>query len=456
MDGSPPRKSANTEKEMTIPASLTQIDLETFRDVKRVKHVIFAPGSKLRNLPTGAFVRFSSLKSICIAASIEVIESYCFVEEGRGTFVAPTNSKLKQVRFEPGSKLREIKPEAFWGCCSLRTICLPRSVELITGATFSGSGLHRIEFAPQNRFFQLREGFVMDATNTKIVRYCDLKSEVTIPDDIETIGEACFSRWSSLTRITFGPKSRVSLIESSVFRACSGLKSIVIPSSLVSLGTRAFSRCQELSEISFEPDSHLVRIGSFAFFDCSLLASIAIPSSVEVLEEFCFIDCRKLNAITFTPDSKLTRIQAGAFVNCSLESFTIPSSVEFIDKCVFELCWSLSKLIFSVPCQLRELLSLPPTWLGFHDIPDSVEELALPMDRTDPFAYELSFGDESKLKQVRTDFVESFMLVGWDVPGRSLLRISPRSLKALRSNLEFESPPVGEPDAVVGMPSPKL
>jgi hypothetical protein len=267
---------------------------------------------------------------------------------------------------------------------------------------------------------------------------------VTIPDSIETIGEHCFSRWPSLTRIAFGSHSKVSLIELSAFCECPNLKSIVIPSSLVCLGADAFSCCEALSEISFESDSQLVRIRRVAFCDCSLLASITLPSSVEVLEEFCFLGCEKLKTIAFTPDSKLSRIQLGAFVDCSLESFTIPSSVEWIEKRVFEHCWSLSELVFSVPCHLRELLSFPPVWPGFHYIPDSVERLAL--DLPDHCVYELHFGNQSKLKQVQTYFVASILEVNLDVAGRSLLRVSTRSLKDFRSNLEFESQPVGEGD----------
>jgi hypothetical protein len=43
-------------------------------------------------------------------------------------------SKVETIRFEEGSKLREIEPGAFSNCHSLRKLLIPASVEKMRGA----------------------------------------------------------------------------------------------------------------------------------------------------------------------------------------------------------------------------------------------------------------------------------------------------------------------------------
>jgi hypothetical protein len=300
----------------------------------------------------------------------------------------------------------------------------------MTGASLPTSRECVIEIEPGNPFFPMKDGFLMDSNETIVVRYFGDGCEVTIPENISVIGDSCFTDCDSIAGVDFGPISAISLIDARAFQRCHGLKSITIPSSVVQLAKYSFFVCESLACLAFEPNSQLKSIGKNAFGDCTLLKSIDIPSSVERLGRICFSCCEALTAVNFASDSKLVEITA-AFLECvSLKSFVVPSVVEIIDESSFENCVSLTELIFAPPSHVRQLLSLPPVWPGWHEIPDSVEELAIWIDRDTPSSYRLTFGPESKLKRLRP--------MRWRVLGRSFLQVSSRSLKSLRLNLEFD------------------
>jgi hypothetical protein len=73
--------------------------------------VKFKPGPQLSELESGTFCRFESLRSIGIAASVEILRVDCFMgADGSEAF------RLETVTFEAGSKLREIETGAFFRC----------------------------------------------------------------------------------------------------------------------------------------------------------------------------------------------------------------------------------------------------------------------------------------------------------------------------------------------------
>jgi hypothetical protein len=92
---------------------------------------VLKAGSQIRRLESCTFPQNCSLRSICIAASVEFI--------ARSSFIAldPAHSRLISdlsiVTFEAGSKLREIEAGAFSGCPMLKRMCIPASVERMTG-----------------------------------------------------------------------------------------------------------------------------------------------------------------------------------------------------------------------------------------------------------------------------------------------------------------------------------
>ena len=96
--------------------------------------------------------------------------------------------------------------------------------------------------------------------------------------------------------------------------------SVTIESGVTSIGAHAFEDCNNLNSIKMS--SKVKRIGAAAFNNCTALTSVDIPKSV-------------------------TDIAEKAFANCSnLVSVEIPYNVVFIGNCVFEGCSSLTDITF--------------------------------------------------------------------------------------------------------------
>jgi hypothetical protein len=158
MDGHPGTQASNSaphnilpdsdSKTIVIPASLTVLTKDFFQNPESVDVVTFEAGSQIRRLESGTFAHCISLTSICIAASVEFLDTKCF----RVTYDR-SRTPLKTVTFEAGSHLREIAPDAFSGCLRLERICIPASVEKLGALSFPALPLFQIEIEHSNPYF---------------------------------------------------------------------------------------------------------------------------------------------------------------------------------------------------------------------------------------------------------------------------------------------------------------
>ena len=165
--------------------------------------------------------------------------------------------------------------------------------------------------------------------------------EITLPDNLSTIGDAAFAN-------------------------CKSLNSIILPENIVSIGDSSFMNCKALSTLLFEPNSKLQIIGGNihaealkdgygkldaygAFTNCTLLTSIQIPISVIEIECAAFYNCTSLNSVIFEEGAHINTIGGGgiypyygesygggAFSKCiSLQSIDIPQSITKLEAFAF-------------------------------------------------------------------------------------------------------------------------
>jgi hypothetical protein len=156
-----------------------------------------------------------------------------------------------------------------------------------------------------------------------------------------------------------------------------------------------------------------------------------MPSSLQVILPECFRECASLEDVVMPADSKLVSIGAWAFAGCSsVRVLAIPSSLDWIDTGCFQACFSLSHLTFSAPSHIRKLLSLPPVCGSPIEIPDSIEILHT-ANLGELMIYTLLFGPDSELTTFNPIFTARPRFY------RSFAHFSSRTLKRLRSTLEF-------------------
>lgn len=150
-----------------------------------------------------------------------------------------------------------------------------------------------------------------------------------------------------------------------LFRNDSDRKDILIPTYIehegiqyfvTSIFKQTFKNCKTIRSIQFPADSKLIIIGSYAF-NLSTLETISIPSSVEQIQSGAFSICEKLKEVKIPNESKLRKISNCAFSRCPIEKIFIPPSVIRISRSAFENCSYLKEVHIPPDSKLEKIKS---------------------------------------------------------------------------------------------------
>ena len=218
--------------------------------------------------------------------------------------------------------LTEIGEFAFNNCSNLISINIPSSV-LSIGNNICRycSKLTTITVDSENTAYTANDNVLFNITQTELIIYPAGKtsesydvtqnittfapyafagatglSEINIPNNVETLGESCFSYCSNLTNITFN-NTIITRIPDECFSNCTSLLSITIPDSVTTIGMSCFAYCSNLSSIDLPVN--LTQITSIMFSTCTSLTSIVIPALISYIDYGAFINCSNLSSITF-------------------------------------------------------------------------------------------------------------------------------------------------------------
>ena len=224
-----------------------------------------------------------------------------------------------------------------------------------------------MEAASESSDFQL--------DGTTLVKYTGTAYAVSVPAEVEKIGEEAFSG-NQAVRIVRLPKN-LETIEYGAFSYCSSLQKIQIPDSVTSIGSGAFACCPDLTTV--EIGAGVVEMGTGVFAGCTSLKNISLdrenerfvmdkgvlydadrtciyqycpgrkdstytlPDTVTAISKYAFWGCQNLESVTLNND--LMEISGYAFSNCrSLKTIEIPYSVSTIGAKAFEDCISLEEV----------------------------------------------------------------------------------------------------------------
>ncbi len=124
----------------------------------------------------------------------------------------------------------------------------------------------------------------------------------------------------------------------------SKLKSVTLPNSLIEIGANAFSSLSSLMVVDFPNGSNLKTIGDEAFYNCAKLETFSIPSSVEYIGEKAFRSDKKLNSIIIIPEN-VSVIPFHCFYGCSsLSTVVLHDHISRIEERAFDGCTALENI----------------------------------------------------------------------------------------------------------------
>ena len=343
----------------------------------------------VRKIKRGAFSHCSLLEDVKFPSEIRTIESACF-----GYCYS-----LKKLELPEG--ISEINFDIVHNCFSLTSLTLPSTLKAIKG---NSSGGFKGNYLLKEFIFRGSIEDLIEIDTIEFWRFANLKG-VQCSDGFfprpDFLNFDTGLDGNNLYAESLSIPEGIEEIGSKAFYAYQNLKHVSFPSSLHTIGHSAFLECSSLEEI--ELPSYLKIIGACAFQDCRAITKINIPFSVNTIGDGAFQGCINLTEITYEgtkadwqkinlgsiiarwtlatavecsdgevpldppyeiegvqkrftcnygyrqlriPD-EAKEINFAAFKECTtLQSLTIPDSIENIIAYSFEFASSLSEIIF--------------------------------------------------------------------------------------------------------------
>lgn len=107
---------------------------------------------------------------------------------------------------------------------------------------------------------------------------------ITVPADIQTIGNNAFDNCTALASIKFEEGSVLTSIGDQAFRK-TAVKKVDFPKSLKALGVQSFNNAASLVTVNFPEDSELETISQGVFNGATALKNVVIPASLKSLDK---------------------------------------------------------------------------------------------------------------------------------------------------------------------------
>ena len=188
-----------------------------------------------------------------------------------------------------------------------------------------------------------------DEYSIVIDEYIGSSKAVDIPERIDGL-EVCAINIEAFSKKKIEsvsvPKT-VKMIGERAFAECPLLREIKLSEGLITIRDQAFYKCPKLEDLILPEGTKY--IWNYIASECESLRSVTIPSTVEGgfgLAKESFSACPKLSEVKLTDGIKSLRGFYSLTCDTSLESITIPASVESIDYENFVSCTSLKAIYF--------------------------------------------------------------------------------------------------------------
>lgn len=219
-------------------------------------------------------------------------------------------------------------------------VSVPDEVEIIGEEAFSGNNFVKLVRLPNS----------LKSIEYGAFSYCNVLNKISIPDSVESIGSGAFACCPLLTTVEIG--DGVKEMGNGVFAGCTSLKNISLDKTnnnfVMDRGAlydadmiKLYQYCPGRKEAIYTMPDSVLDVGKYAFWGCQNLETVVLNNNIENLAGYSFSNCRSLKTIEL-PYSVNT-IGVKTFEDCiSLENVTLPVSIQNIHETSFDGCINLT------------------------------------------------------------------------------------------------------------------
>ena len=341
-------KSCTGLTSITIPNTVIGIGTEAFTDCTSLKSISIP--DTVRYMSNEVFKNCTALETVQLSTEINGIGYEMFYNcVSLNTITIPNKvNYIGRSAFQNCKSLTNItipnhvasiEGGAFSGCTGLTEVELPVSINQLQGNPFSGcTSLTTLTVDSGNTKYGSADNMIYTKDTSSLVCVAPgLAGSVTIPANVQAIGDEAFSGCTKLESVTI-PNS-ITKIERNAFRGCTGLTTISLPASISQLVDNPFSSCTNLTTLIVDSsntkygsaDNMIYRknTNSLVCVAPGLEGSVIVPANIQSIDHFAFSNCTKLESVTIS--NGVSSIRKTAFENCKrLTRITIPQTVSFI------------------------------------------------------------------------------------------------------------------------------
>ena len=242
--------------------------LNYYQDGKLITSDAVPEGTK--KIPDFAFCGMGSLKEVILPEGLEEIGRYAFAYAGLEAVTLPRSLKtLGSYAFWSNAALTEVEiPEgitqlsyAAFGCCSsLSEIKLPKTLRELATESLKYTAIKELTVPPR-----------VTRLGDNLCRECHNLEKVTIPENVETIGDYAFYRCTALKELSM--ENGLISIGINAISHCDSLVELTVPRTVKSIGHNAFSANPRLEKLHLPP--YTVSLGQGIVSGCPSLVEIS-------------------------------------------------------------------------------------------------------------------------------------------------------------------------------------
>lgn len=324
--------------------SLTHLNMSA--DVVTIPEYIFWGCTGLTEVTIPEHVTQIGGRAFCDCSNLTVIkfDARECVTTGSKAGSAFVGTQISNVVFGP--YVNKIPDYAFEGCSTLSEITIPEQVTSIGAAAFSNCpNLTTVNFNAEacNSAHKANGDKVVAAFNNPAI------TTVNFGPKVHNIPNYLFYGCRGITDLQLSPSTET--IGECAFLNCSSIKQVTIPETVTSIGGRAFGGCENLSTIYFNA-INCVNVTTYdknvpiPAFEGSSITTVYFGDKVRSIPDNAFAGCRQLRNIQIP--TQVRQIGQKAFFNCtSLPFITIPEDVTSIGGLAFAGCENMTVLNFN-------------------------------------------------------------------------------------------------------------